>query len=135
MNFGTMDDNVKPTQQADGFLESISELADQIVSESAGDSELVEELADTVTIEKLLDTFIENASEMLALAVEVSLEGNPVRTHLELVTVGTDIVELAYELRQELVAKVANRAEVIAEQGNQLRKQVLDDEMNDGKGL
>src|SRR5579863_5729678 len=105
--------------------------------------QLVEELADTVTIEKLLDTFIAEVSEILGATVEVSLDGNPVRTHLELVNAEQDIVELSYELRQELISKVANRAEVIAEQNgfgsapisaathaSEMRKQVILEEEN-----
>src|SRR5271167_985217 len=88
-------------QQADGYLEN--------------DDELVEELADTVTIESLLDGFIQEVSEMFVDAYDVSLEGNPVRTHLELVNVGQDVVDLAHTLKRELLAN-ANRAEQIAEQ-------------------
>jgi len=90
--------------------------------------ELVEELADTATIEQLLDDFIQEVSDLFVDAVEVSLDGNPVRTHLELTNLAQDTVDLAHTLKRELLEKIANRAEVIAEQGSQLRKQVLDDE-------
>ena len=124
MNFGINEaPDAKSISQPDGYSEEIDEVAGHLAAEN--DGELVEELADTATIEQLLDTFIQEVSDILALAVEVSLEGNPVRTHLDLVNGGQDIVELAYELRAELVAKVANRAEVIEEQGDQLRKQVI----------
>jgi hypothetical protein len=93
------------------------------------DLELSEELAATVIIEKLLDTFIEEITEILSTANEVSLDGNPVRTHLELVNASQDIVELAYELRGDLVRGVANRAEEIPEQGGNLRKQVVDEQL------
>src|SRR5271167_3773474 len=112
-------------QQADGYLEN--------------DDELVEELADTVTIESLLDGFIQEVSEMFVDAYDVSLEGNPVRTHLELVNVGQDVVDLAHTLKRELLAN-ANRAEVISEQSglltppisgashlSELRKQVIEE--------
>jgi hypothetical protein len=105
------------------------------------DGELTEELADTATIEQLLDTFIGEVGDILDLAVEVSVEGNPVRTHLDLVTARQDIIELAQELRAELVAKVAVRAEEIPEQNglgvttisaathpSELRKQVIPEE-------
>jgi DNA mismatch repair ATPase MutS len=139
-----MNNEIEPTQQADGY--SLEEIAGYPVTverlDTDDDPELVEELADTVTIEKLLDTFIEEVSDILGLSVEVSLEGNPVRTHLELVNASQDIVELAYELRQELLTKVANRAEAIAEQNfsatqiaaathpSELRKQVIPEEEN-----
>ena len=91
------------------------------------DVELSEELADTATIEQLFDTFIQAVSEMFHDTLDVSLEGNPVKTHFELQAFGQDTVELAYELRRELVARVANRAEEIAEEGNLLRKQVIEE--------
>jgi len=119
-----MNNEIEPQQQADGYS----------LDEITGEQELVEELAATVTIEKLLDAFIEEVGEILGAANEVSLDGNPVRTHLELVNASQDIVELAYELRGDLIRGVANRAEEIPEQGSQLRKQVFDDDM-DGKGL
>jgi hypothetical protein len=92
------------------------------------DGELTEELADTAVIEQLLDTFVGEVGDILDLAVEVSMEGNPVRTHLDLVTARQDIVELAQELKQELISKVAVRAEEIAEQGLNLRKQVIEEQ-------
>jgi len=126
MNFGN--EGTKPTEQADGYSESIDEIVGQLSGES-NDETLVEELADTVTIEKLMDAFIEEVTEILGAANEVSLDGNPVRTHLELVNASQDIVELAYELRQELISKVAVRAEQITEQGGNLRKQVVDEQL------
>lgn len=137
-----MNDEINPTQQADGYSlqdETVYPVTTERL-DTDDDPELVEELADTVIIQKLLDTFIGEVSDILDLAVEVSLEGNPVRTHLELVTGSQDIVELAYELRQELLSKVANRAEEIPEQNfgataiaaathpSELRKQVIPEE-------
>jgi len=87
------------------------------------DIELSEELADTATIETLCDGFIDEVSEMFAMALDVSLDGNPVRTHLELVNFGADIVELTYQLRRDLIAKLAS-AEKLAEHGDMLRTQV-----------
>lgn len=96
--------------------------------------ELADEIADTATIEQLLDGYIQEVNEMFTDAFDVSLEGNPVRTHIELLNLGQDIVNLAHTLKRELLDRVANRAEIIAEQGSQLRKQVFDDEQ-DGKGI
>jgi hypothetical protein len=127
-----MNNEIEPQQQADGY--SLDETA---VND---DPELVEELADTVTIEKLTDAFIAEITEILGTTVEVSLDGNPVRTHLELAAAEQDIVELAYELRQELLTKIANRAEAITERNfgatqiaaathpSELRKQVIVEE-------
>jgi len=92
------------------------------------DVELSEELADTATIETLLDGFIEEVSESFADALDVSLGGNAVLTHIELQNFGQDIITMAYALRNELITKVANRAEEVPEQGNTLRKQVIGEE-------
>lgn len=126
-----MNNEIDPQQQADGY--SLEEIAGYpVITEKVDtddDPELVEELANTVTIEKFLDTFIEEVTEILGAINEVSLDGNAVRTHLELVNGSQDIVELAYELREELIAKVANRSEEIPEQGGNLRKQVVDEQL------
>jgi len=92
------------------------------------DVELSEELADTATIETLLDGFIEEVSESFADALDVSLGGNAVLTHIELQNFGEETITLAYQLRNTLISKVANRAEVVAEEGNTLRKQVIGEE-------
>jgi hypothetical protein len=138
MNFGN--EGTQPAQQADGYSDPIDEIVGQLSGEVNDDPELVEELADTVTIEKLMDAFIAEVSEILGTTVEVSLDGNPVRTHLELANAEQDIVELAYELRQDLLTKIANRAEAITEQNfgatqiaaathpSELRKQVIVEE-------
>jgi hypothetical protein len=105
------------TQQADGYSEQLDDLAAEIVGESDEDGPLADELADMATIEQLLDGFIQEVSEMFIDALDISLEGNPVRTHLELVNLGQDAVDLAHSLKRELIAKVANRSEVIAERG------------------
>jgi len=92
------------------------------------DVELSEELADTATIETLFDAFIEEVSQMFTDAIDVSLEGNAVRSHIELQNFGEETITLAYQLRNTLISKVANRAEVVAEEGNTLRKQVIGEE-------
>jgi hypothetical protein len=111
-------------QQADGYSEQLDDLAAEIISESDEDGPLAEELTDIATIEQLLDGFIQEVSEMFSDAYDVSLGGNPVLTHIELVNLGQDTVDLAHTLKRELLDKVANRSEVIAEQGAQLRTQV-----------
>jgi hypothetical protein len=119
-------------------LNAVSAAHPEVTGED--DVELSEELADRTTIENLFDSFIQEVGEMFHNALDVSIDGNPVRTHLELVNFGQDTIELAYELRRELIARVANRAEQFTEQevvsptvanlsvGNQLRKQVLEQE-------
>jgi hypothetical protein len=93
----------------DTYLGNVPEAEEEAV-------DLAEELADTTTIEQLFDTYIGEVQELLAETLEVSLEANPVRTHLELAATAQDVVELAYQLRSDLLAKVANRAEQIDEQ-------------------
>lgn len=114
MNFPDAEGNIQqhPSQQADGYIEN--------------DDELVEEIADTATIEELLDDFIQEVSEMHADLLETSLQGNSVKTHLQIQSFGQDLWEMAYTLRDELVVKLANRAEQFEEQGETLRTQVVD---------
>jgi hypothetical protein len=108
-------------QELNDVLDAVTGSLPEISGED--DLELSEELADTATIETLLDGFIQEVSELFTMAVDVSLDGNPVRTHLELVNFGTDLVELTYQLRRDLVSKLAS-AEKLAENGNMLRTQV-----------
>jgi len=102
------------------------------------DVELSEEIYDTTTIEQLLDGIIEEVNDMVSEAVDVSLEGNPVKTHIELVNFSNEIIQMLFDLKTELVVRVANRAEEISEQGAELdvvpvngagilRKQVIEE--------
>jgi len=116
-------------EQRAEFLE-----VNRLIDDGDEDTPLAEEIADTATIESLLDEFILEASTTFASVIEVAMEGNPVLTYLELVALGEDTIDAAHTLKRELIAKLANRADVIAEQGSQLRKQVLDDDM-DGRGI
>lgn len=88
--------------------------------------DLIEEIADTATIEQLFDAFILEVTDMFHDLHDVSLEGNAVRTHLTLAQFGEDTLSLAIELRNEMVERIATRSEAITEQGLQLRKQVIE---------
>lgn len=106
-------------------------LAQGEVEDDAESGGLVEEIADTATIEQLLDSYIGEVQSALDELVEVSLEGNPVRTHVELQAFGEDVVQQAFELRADLLEKLANRADQFAERSTacgQLRTQVVEDE-------
>lgn len=103
------------------------ELDEHLEIAGEDDGELTKELADTATIEQLLDSFIEEVSDMFSKTLDVSFGGNSVLTHLELGNFGQDVLELAHELRAELITQVANRAEEIVEQGVTLRKQVIEE--------
>ena len=104
--------------------ENLDDLSAEIVLEQDDDTPLAEEIADTATIESLLDEFILEASTTFASVIEVAMEGNPVLTYLELVALGEDTIDAAHTLKRELIAKLANRADVIAEKGDMLRTQV-----------
>ena len=83
------------------------------MAEPTDDIELSEELADTAIIEGVFDEFIQEINEMLVDVLDVSIEGNPVKTHIELTNLGQDLVELAYELRSELIQRLAKRTEEV----------------------
>ena len=81
------------------------------MAEPTDDVELQEELADTAIIDAVFEGYIQEINEMLVDALDVSLEGNPVKTHIELQNLGQDLVESAYTLRNELIARLAKRTE------------------------
>ena len=81
------------------------------MAEPTDDVELQEELADTAIIDAVFEGYFQEINEMLVDALDVSLEGNPVKTHIELQNLGQDLVESAYSLRNELIARLAKRTE------------------------
>jgi len=93
-----------------------------------GDTELVEELAATTTIDGLMDEFIMKVSGWFIELNEVSEQGNPVKTHLSMLSVCEGVVEEAYYLRSRLLEQVAKTGDEIATTGMTLTKQVLDEE-------
>lgn len=112
-------------QELNTVLNAVS--ADHPELDGTDDTDLTEEIADTATIGQLLDNFAAEVEDMFCDAIDLSLEGNPVRTHVELVSLHQEVGEMICRLRADLVAGVANRAEEIEEQGNQLRKQVIEE--------
>src|SRR5271155_5740368 len=104
--------------------ENLDDLSTELAGEFDEDTPLADEIIDTATIDSLMDEFIEEVSVMFIDIVELSMEGNPVRTHLELVNLGHDTVDLAHSLNRELLNRVANRPEKLAEVGDLLRTQV-----------
>lgn len=93
-----------------------------------GDTELVEELAATSTIDQLMDDFIMKISGWFIELNEVSEQGNPVKTHMSLLSVCEGVVEESYYLRTRLLEQLAKKGEEIATTGMTLTKQVLDEE-------
>jgi hypothetical protein len=79
--------------------------------EPTDDVELSEELADTAIINTAFEGFFQELNEMFADALDVSIEGNPVKTHIELTNLGQDLVEASYALRNELIQRLAKRTE------------------------
>jgi hypothetical protein len=92
------------------------------------DTELVEELAETAIINQLVDDYIMKVSGWFIELNEVSEQGNPVRTHMSMLSVCEGVVEEAYELRRKLLEQVAKRGYEITTTGMTLTKQVLDEE-------
>ena len=107
-------------------VKPLAEYLEPVAQDEA--TELAEELADTVIIEQLVDKYIQETSEMFYGLLDLSMEGNPVKTHFALQSFGDEIINSAYILRSELIAKLANRAEEFAEKGDHLRKQVVDEQ-------
>lgn len=110
-------------EQLDNIIPQIATLGEP----EAEDNELTEELAATATIDSLFDNFVTNVHGWLMNTVEVSEQGNPVRTHLSLLSLSDDIVTEAYELQRALIDQIAKRGEEIAVQGADLRKQVIEE--------
>jgi hypothetical protein len=93
-----------------------------------GDIELTEELAETAIINQLVDDYIMKVSGWFIELNEVSEQGNPVRTHMSMLSVCEGVVEEAYELRRKLLEQVAKKGYEITTTGTNLTKQVLDEE-------
>jgi hypothetical protein len=93
-----------------------------------GDTELVDEMAATTVIDQLMEEFILKVSGWFIDLNEVSEHGNPVKTHIALVSVGDEVVNEAYYLRTRLLEALAKKGEEIATTGMTLTKQVLDEE-------
>jgi hypothetical protein len=110
----------------DDLNEELNE-APEVAREDDGD--LAEELASTTIINGLLDAYIGRVQEMFDDAVEVSIEGNPVKTYLELSSLGEEMMENAHELRMQLLHHFT-ASEEFPTVGLQLTKQVVTEEEN-----
>jgi hypothetical protein len=91
-------------------------------------NELIEELASTTVLHETFGRFIKGINETFAALEELSEEGNPVRTHIAIIGMYSQLITTAHQLRDELIEKLAQRGDEITEQGGTLRKQVLDDD-------
>jgi hypothetical protein len=131
----------KTDQQLNDDLIEVGAEHPEVTREDDGD--LTEELVATTTIEELFDNYISTMQELLDEVLDLSVEGNPVKTHLGLMVYAEETVAAAFELRQQLVDRLADRSEQFPEQevnplgvtnlsvGDQLRKQVVNkDEEN-----
>jgi hypothetical protein len=81
------------------------------MAEPADDVELTEELADTAIIEQLFDEYHNTVQELFTDAVEAAISGTHVQSYLELRNFGDDVMQIAAELRVELIARLAKRTE------------------------
>lgn len=109
----------KPLEQADGFT------PDPDVDE--GDV-MVAEVVDTATIDGIMDEFINATSEVFEELIEVSHNGNPVATHMALLSVVSAVEEALYQLKDELIESLAKHGDEFQEKGGTLRTQVIDEE-------
>jgi hypothetical protein len=81
------------------------------MAEPADDVELTEELADTAIIEQLFDEYHNTVQELFTDAIEAAVIGTHVQAYLELRNFGEDVMQIAAELRAELIARLAKRTE------------------------
>lgn len=111
------------TTQADGYADTSG--FTEPVEEA---TELVEEMAATSVLNDAFDKFLALVSQRLDWVENLSVGGNPVRTHIALVQVKEDILTEIQFLRSKLIEDIANRSEEIPEEGSNLRKQIIDEE-------
>lgn len=83
------------------------------MAEPADDVELTEELADTAIIEQLFDEYHNTVQELFTDATDAAISGTHVQAYLELRNFGEDVMQIAAELRAELLARIAKRTEEI----------------------
>jgi hypothetical protein len=81
------------------------------MAEPADDVELTEELADTAIIEQLFDEYHNTVQELFSDAVDAAVTGTHVQAYLELRNFGEDVMQIAAELKTELIARLAKRTE------------------------
>jgi hypothetical protein len=88
--------------------------------------ELVEEMAASAVINETFAVFIANLVQWFEELKQTSEDSNPVRTHLQIVSLEEDVVTEAYALQDTLLADLAQRGEEIPQKGGTLRTQVID---------
>jgi hypothetical protein len=106
-----------PASQADGYVADAEEA-----------TELVEELVSTTTLYDTFGRYVTYVTDAFDHLTDVSLEGNPVVTHVTIQAYREAIIASAHELRDELIEKLAQRGEQITEKGGTLRTQVLNED-------
>jgi prophage DNA circulation protein len=94
-------------------------------------TELVDELVSTTVLYDTFGRYITYLTDAFEHLSEVSLDGNPVVTHVTIQGYAEAMIAGAHELRDELIEKLAQRGEQITEKGGTLRTQVLNDEDED----
>lgn len=83
------------------------------MAEPTDDLELSEELADTAIIEQLFTQYIGTVQELFGDAIDLAINGNHVQAYLELRNFGEDVMQIAAELKSELISRLAKRTEEI----------------------
>jgi hypothetical protein len=106
-------------------------MADEILPVVPPDADegddLAQEIADTAAINQIMDTYIEQQHLAIQEVIEISEKGNPVATHMALLSLYDEILNMSYDLQHQFVRN-AERGESFSEKGGELRTQVLDDE-------
>jgi hypothetical protein len=88
--------------------------------------ELVEEMAASAVINETFNEFIANVAGWFEDLRVTSEESNPVRTHLEIVSLEESVITEAFALRDKLLADLAQRGEEIPTKGGSLHTQIID---------
>lgn len=88
--------------------------------------ELVEELADTATIDELMATYIGNVAQWFEDLTAMSEESNPVRTHIGITSLAEAVLTESYSLREKLIELLAKRGDDFNKTGHTITKQVVD---------
>jgi hypothetical protein len=78
-------------------------------------------------LNEVFDRFISNLDGWLSETIETSMNGNPVHTHMALLSLTDTVIEEAHSVRDQLIELVANRGDEFAKSGLNLTKQVLDE--------
>lgn len=112
------------------MAEELKPVLTDVFTEPATDEgdDLIEEMASTSVINDEFDSFTDLVTTWFMDLKYTSEQGNPVKTHIELVSTEEDILTELSSLRARLIEALANRSETVVEKGGLLRKQVVGDE-------